>query len=179
MLEGSPLLAVLDNIDPIWMKPGAPMTQETVTIETTLGTSLVVSDAMEESEKTILPILLKESELASSEITAQSKLTQKTGSRLGSHRSLQANPEVKGELQMSLEGPSQTLETLHGSSEMKEDTQESALASPEIMCVVSSEVKDDSQEEMSVQSRFVITVKCEGKCRKMSKLSFHDTLCFV
>ncbi|MCI4392707.1 hypothetical protein PGIGA_G00148940 [Pangasianodon gigas] len=156
--KGSPPLVVLDNVDPICMKPDAPMTQETITTETTaLGTSLLVSDIMEESEKAMLPTLLKESALASSEIIAQSKLTP-TGSGLGSHRSLQAAPEVKGELQKSLAGPSQTLETLQDSSEIEEGTQESALASPEIKartqgCAVAPEVKEDSQEEVSVESR--------------------------
>ncbi|XP_034155230.2 transcription factor TFIIIB component B'' homolog isoform X1 [Pangasianodon hypophthalmus] len=158
VLEGSPPLVVLDNVEPICMKPDAPMTQETITTETTaLGTSLVVSDIMDESEKAMLPTLLKESALASSEITAQSKLTP-AGSGLGSHRSLQAAPEVKGELQKSLSGPSQTLETLQDSSEIEEGTQESALASSEIKartqgCAVAPEVKEDSQEEVSVQSR--------------------------
>ncbi|MCJ8746931.1 hypothetical protein PDJAM_G00147480 [Pangasius djambal] len=158
VLEDSPPLGVLDKVDPLCMKPDAPMNQETVTTETTtLGTSLVVSDVMEESEKAMLPTLLKESALASSEITAQSKLTP-TGSGLGSHRSLQAAPEVKGELQKSLAGPSQTLETLQDSSEFEEGTEESAMASPEIKvrmqgCAVAPEVKEDSQEEVSVQSR--------------------------
>lgn len=167
------------------MKQDAPVIQETVTCETTtLGTSLVVSDVMEESEKTMLPALLKESVLASSEITAQSKLTP-VGSGLGSPRSLQATPEVKGELQKSLEGPSETLGTLQSSSESKEGTQESAVASSEIKartqgCAVVPEVEEEFQEEVSVQSRFVITIKCcEGKCRKISKWSCHDALSFV
>lgn len=166
VLEGSPPLVVLDNVDPICMKPDSPMTQQTVTTETTtLASSLVLSDVMEESEKSMLPTLLKEPALDSSEITAQSKLTP-TGSGLGSQMSLQTTPAVAGELQTSLAGPLQTLETLHDSSESKEDTQESAMASSEIKLRLqgSAEVKEDSQEEVSVQSRLVITIKCyDGK----------------
>ncbi|XP_053466823.1 uncharacterized protein LOC128599329 isoform X2 [Ictalurus furcatus] len=144
----------MDNVDPICMKPDSPMIQQTVTTETTtLASSLVLSDVMEESEKSMLPTLLKEPALDSSEITAQSKLTP-TGSGLGSQMSLQATPAVAGELQTSLAGPSQTLETLHDSSESKEDTQESAMVSSEIKLRLqgSAEVKEDSQEEVSVQS---------------------------
>lgn len=158
VLEDSPALVVLDNADPICMKLDAHMTQERVSVETTtLGTSLVVLDVMEESEKARLPILLKKPTLASSKITVKSELTP-TGSML-------ATPEVKGELQTSLEGPWQTLEKLQRSSDSKEDTQDqpSAMARPEIKtglqgCAVAPRVKEDSQEQVSAQSRFVI--KC-------------------
>lgn len=130
------------------MKPDASVTRETVCTETaTLGTSLVVSDEVEESEKVIL---LKEPDVASSEITAQSKLTP-TRSGLGSERSLQATSE--GKLQTSLEGPPQIFETLQGSSESKEDAQDSAMASTEL------EGKEDSHDDGSVQARFVNTMK--------------------
>lgn len=170
VLESSPPLVVLDNVDPICIKPKATLTQEPVSTEiTTLGTSLVGSDVMEEPKKAMLPTLLKESALASSEITEKSKLTP-TRSGLGSQRSLQTTPEVKRELHTSLEGPETfTLETFQGSSESKEDTQESAMASPETKatmqdCLIAPESKEDSQEEVSVQTRFVITIKCcEGK----------------
>lgn len=149
----------LGNVYPVCIKPDAPVTQETVCIETsTLGTSLIVSDVAEESEKAILPCLLQEPELASSEITAQSNLTP-TGSGLGSETSLKAISEGKEELLTSLEG--HFLETLQGSSESNADAQVSVLASPEM------EIKEDLQEEVSVQSRYVNTIKCfERKYRK-------------
>lgn len=174
VLEDSPPLVVLDNVEPIGMKLDAPVTQETITSETTtLGTSLVVSDVLEESEKTVPPALLKDTVSASSEIAAQSKLTS-VGSGLESPRSLQATLEAKGESQTSLEEPSQTMETLQSSSESQESTPESAEASSEIKartqgCAVVPEIEEEFQEEVSVQSRFVITIKCcEEKCSKLS-----------
>ncbi|KAK3539017.1 hypothetical protein QTP86_023621 [Hemibagrus guttatus] len=184
VLDAPPSQVVLENVEPLCMKPDAPVTQETVTTEaTTVDTSLVVSDVLEEFEKAMLPCLLKEPGLASSEITAQSKLTS-IGAELGSQRPLPAVTDMKGEFQTSLEGPSQTLETLQDSSESKEDTQESAMASPEIKAssyAVALEAQEDSQEEVSVQSRFVMAIKffVKGIVRKISKLSFHGAYYFV
>lgn len=170
VLDLPPLLVVLDNVDPLCMK-----TDEAVA--TTVDSSVVVLDVKEKSEKAMLPSSLKEPTLASSEITAQSKLTSLERG-LGSQRPLQADTEVKGEFQMSLKGPSQTLETLKDSSASKEDTQESAMARPKIKartlsCAVALEVKEDSQEEVSVQSRFVITIKCcIWQCRNFENCLF-------
>lgn len=158
VLDAAPSQVVLENVEPLCMKRDSPETQETVTTEaTTVDTSLVVSDVLEESEKA-MPCLIKEPELASSELAAQSKQTS-IGPEFGSQKPLPAVTDMKGEFQTSLEEPSQTLQV---SSESKEDTQESAMASPEIKaksCAVALEAQEDSQEDVSVQSRFVITIK--------------------
>ncbi|XP_047675083.1 transcription factor TFIIIB component B'' homolog isoform X2 [Tachysurus fulvidraco] len=166
VLDLPPPLVVLDNVDPLCMK-----TDEAVA--TTVDTSVVVLDVKEKSEKAMLPSLLKEPRLASSKITAQSKLTS-LGRGSGSPRPLQADTEVKGEFQMSLKGPSQTLETLKDSSASKEDTQEPAMARPKIKAgtqsgAVALEVKEDSQKEVSVQSSASISSEHGIKPTRRSK----------
>lgn len=159
VLDAAPSQVILENVEPLCMKRDSPETQETVTTEaTTVDTSLVVSDVLEESEKAMQPCLIKERGLASSELAAQSKQTS-IGPEFGPQKPLPAVTDMKGEFQTSLEGPSQTLQV---SSESKEDTQESAMASPEIKAkssAVALEAQEDSQEDVSVQSRFVITIK--------------------
>ncbi|XP_046698203.1 uncharacterized protein LOC124380927 [Silurus meridionalis] len=153
-LESSPPL-VDDNVDPFCKNPDTPMAQETTTSEPiSHGTSLVISNVMEQSEKYMPPILPKESAPASSEITPYSKPTP-IESELGSLRSLQATQEPKEELQTSLEG--QTWDTLHDLSENIKGTQESLIASPEVKvrmqgCAVAPELKEDFQEDVSVQA---------------------------
>lgn len=164
VLEARPPLAVPNNVDSICMKPDVTVTQETVTTEaaTFAGSSLFLHDI--DSNKKMLPSILKESGLASSKATVQSNLSS-VKSSFESQRPLQATSEVKGELRMSQKGCSQTLETLQALSESKVDSQESAMASSELGvrtqgCEVAQDVKEDVRAVESVQARFVITIKC-------------------